>query len=89
MVKFEGIPQVALIHSGIKTHMPVFTEMFSCRVNLKLSPAGYVTSVTSITCPERHFSGILKAIAAASPLTVLPEAYSQVHDFNLTISSDN
>ena len=76
----------ALIRSGILAQMPVFTETFSCRLNLKLSPAGYVISVSAVSCADKHFAGILKAIAAASPLPVLPEAYSQVHDINLTIS---
>lgn len=78
----------ALIRSGIISHMPVFTETFVCRVNLKLSPSGYVISVTAVSCSDKHFAGILRAIAAASPLPVLPEAYSQVHDINLTISPE-
>ncbi|HEY0922450.1 hypothetical protein [Rheinheimera pacifica] len=75
-----------LIRDEIQAKLPVFTEKFSCRVSLKLSSKGYVTSVTAIACPDKHFSIILGSIASASPLTVLAEAYSQVKDINLTIS---
>lgn len=66
--------------------MPTFTESFSCRVNLKLNPAGYVTSATAISCADKQFALILKSIAEASPFPILPEAYDQINNINVTIS---
>lgn len=77
-----------LIRNAMQEHMPEFTEKFTCRINMKLTRSGHLSSITALNCDERYMRQIFQIAVSASPFTILPGVYSQIKDINLTISPD-
>ena len=74
-----------LIRDQMQLFKPNMPTGISCRVNMKLAPNGSITSISALSCDPQYSGMIIKGIVAASPFQVLPEAYEQLKDMNLTV----
>ena len=77
-----------LIRDQIQRFKPDISLGLACRINLKISPSGGITSITALSCDSRYSDVFIKWVVSASPFEVIPEAYEQMKDINLTISND-
>lgn len=73
-----------LISKQIQLFKPDLPTGISCRVNLRLSPSGGITSITALKCDPQYSAMIIKGIVAASPFQIVPEAYEHIKDMNFT-----
>lgn len=77
-----------LIRDQIQRFKPDIPLGLTCRVNLKISPSGGITSITTLSCDSHYSDVFIKWIVSASPFEFTPEAYESIKDINIAISSD-